>query len=222
MASLIYVTDNAVPVVFPLGKATLLIGRDEGMTIQLPDVSVSRNHATVVYESGLFVVHDNGSANGTFVNGQQTRRQELKHHDVLRFGEYVFLVDLSGVEQPKNPISKSQQIRNHAMVENIEVRRKGQEYRTTVDFQPLKQNPQSAPMRMLLTTPVTIPYRPDYSKASFLCGCFGFLLFVPAIMLGHLSAPMTERAKIHRSLGLLLGYLFLFVWLGVFSYFFFQ
>ena len=51
----------------PAGPRTR-IGRSPDCEIFLDDVTVSRNHAVLVEEGGKFVVEDQGSLNGTFVN----------------------------------------------------------------------------------------------------------------------------------------------------------
>lgn len=48
----------------------MTIGRDPECSIILPDSSVSGSHAVVRVLRGAWVVADNGSTNGTFVNNQ--------------------------------------------------------------------------------------------------------------------------------------------------------
>lgn len=62
--------------VFPLDGVSLDIGRDPGNPIALPnDTNVSRRHATLRNEGGQFVITDNDSSNGTFVNGVRIASQ---------------------------------------------------------------------------------------------------------------------------------------------------
>jgi pSer/pThr/pTyr-binding forkhead associated (FHA) protein len=89
--------------IYPLGKATLLVGRRGEADIQLPCDSVSREHASIVVENEQFVLRDNGSANGSFVNGVKTNRSILNHLDIVRFGNYVFLVNFQdGITEKSN------------------------------------------------------------------------------------------------------------------------
>ncbi len=51
--------------------ATATIGRHASNDICIPEQHVSRQHAVINYRSGMFVLTDLGSANGTFLNDQQ-------------------------------------------------------------------------------------------------------------------------------------------------------
>jgi pSer/pThr/pTyr-binding forkhead associated (FHA) protein len=62
--------------IFPLNGTALDIGRDAGNPIALPgDTNASRKHATVQFTGGQATVTDNGSSNGTFVNGVRIAAQ---------------------------------------------------------------------------------------------------------------------------------------------------
>ncbi len=57
---------------YPLDKLEMSIGRAPNSDILLSkDKLTSRRHATIHYENGQYVLRDERSANGTFVNGQQ-------------------------------------------------------------------------------------------------------------------------------------------------------
>jgi hypothetical protein len=56
--------------------------------IFLDDVTVSRNHAVLIDENGSFVVEDQGSLNGTFVNRKRIDRAPLQEGDELQVGKY--------------------------------------------------------------------------------------------------------------------------------------
>ncbi len=65
------------------------LGRDETRTdISFDNPAVSRMHATVVKEDEDFMIYDQGSKNGTYVNG---RRLPFKGHAVLENGDLVEL-----------------------------------------------------------------------------------------------------------------------------------
>ncbi|MCX6375662.1 MAG: FHA domain-containing protein [Armatimonadetes bacterium] len=77
---------------FPLSPSqTITVGREPGRDVQLPmDSTVSRKHARIENEGGAFVVYDEGSSNGTAVNGMRVTRQQLAPGDTVEFGNSVF------------------------------------------------------------------------------------------------------------------------------------
>jgi pSer/pThr/pTyr-binding forkhead associated (FHA) protein len=73
----------------PIGKRTLLVGRDETCTIQIGDDRVSRRHVEIrlVPDDGSFRARDLGSANGTLLNDQPLAAEAvLADGDVLTLG----------------------------------------------------------------------------------------------------------------------------------------
>jgi hypothetical protein len=62
--------------IFPLNSPMADIGRDAGNAVPLPnDTNASRRHATIQASGGQFQITDNGSSNGTFVNGVRVASQ---------------------------------------------------------------------------------------------------------------------------------------------------
>ncbi len=78
---------------FPL-DAPCLVGRGPYNHVVLDDTRISRQHAKISPEAGGHVVYDLNSANGTFVNDVQVKRQKLHANDVLRFGPFRFKFEL--------------------------------------------------------------------------------------------------------------------------------
>ncbi|HVV60038.1 MAG TPA: FHA domain-containing protein [Gaiellaceae bacterium] len=71
----------------PAGERTR-IGRSPDCDVFLDDVTVSRNHAVLVQREGGFVVEDQGSLNGTFVNRRRIDSAPLENGDELQIGKY--------------------------------------------------------------------------------------------------------------------------------------
>src|SRR6266487_4589574 len=72
---------------YPLEKPEISIGRAPNSDILLSkDKLTSRRHATVRYENGNYVLYDERSANGTFVNGQQLEGMTPR---ILQDGDHV-------------------------------------------------------------------------------------------------------------------------------------
>ncbi|MDD9938765.1 MAG: sigma 54-interacting transcriptional regulator [Myxococcales bacterium] len=73
----------------------LLISREEGeggARFVLDDSEVSRRHADLSSEGEDWVLVDEGSHNGSFVNGERVRRVRLAAGDVIRVGQHVLLL----------------------------------------------------------------------------------------------------------------------------------
>ncbi len=66
----------------------IAIGRHPDARIFLDDVTVSRNHAVVVREGDAWVIVDEGSLNGTFVNRRRADRTVLSDGDEIQIGKY--------------------------------------------------------------------------------------------------------------------------------------
>ena len=64
------------------------IGRSPDCDIFLDDVTVSRQHAVLRRRDGRFVIEDQGSLNGTFVNRRRIESAELADGDELQIGKY--------------------------------------------------------------------------------------------------------------------------------------
>ncbi len=72
----------------------LLVGRERHCELRVDNLAVSRRHCRVFWGRGRFFVEDLGSANGTFVNGEQVNRSEVGPDDEIRVGKFV--IRLSG------------------------------------------------------------------------------------------------------------------------------
>jgi len=78
---------------FSLAAERITIGRSPDCDIFLDDVTVSRRHAVIVRRGDAFVIEDQGSLNGTFLNRRRIDSAELSDDDELQIGKYrlVFL-----------------------------------------------------------------------------------------------------------------------------------
>jgi hypothetical protein len=72
---------------FPLESNIVTIGRGLNYDIVLEDPRISRQHAQVRFKSRRFLIADQGSTNGTYVNGTPvTTEQVLRNGDVVSLG----------------------------------------------------------------------------------------------------------------------------------------
>ncbi len=103
MPYLINMTKGCDRNLIPILRATLLIGRDEESDVNLGGSVISRNHATIVFDSKNYWLRDNGSTNGSYVNGKRVTAKLLHHLDKICFGPYEFIFDLHGPAVSKEP-----------------------------------------------------------------------------------------------------------------------
>ena len=75
--------------IIPL-RETTTIGRDENNNIVLPDPTISRNHARVIFENGNWAVEDLGSANGIVVRDMRLEKAFLSPGDTYSVGRTAF------------------------------------------------------------------------------------------------------------------------------------
>ena len=67
------------------------IGRSTESSIFLDDVTVSRSHAQIKKEEKSFVLIDNSSLNGTYLNNISIEKNVLKSGDEIQIGKFHFV-----------------------------------------------------------------------------------------------------------------------------------
>jgi serine phosphatase RsbU (regulator of sigma subunit)/pSer/pThr/pTyr-binding forkhead associated (FHA) protein len=93
---------------YPLDDRCTVIGRQPDAAIYLESLAVSRSHAQITCEDGVYYVQDIGSSNGTYVNGHRiVGRVPLTDRDTVQIGPYELgLV----VEPPSGPSAEPAQV----------------------------------------------------------------------------------------------------------------
>jgi len=79
---------------FEIGEQPVGIGRGVRNEIRILDNEVSRQHASIHYADGKYVLSDRNSSNGTSVNGAPVRVRELRNGDQVQVGRSVLLFNL--------------------------------------------------------------------------------------------------------------------------------
>jgi DNA-binding NarL/FixJ family response regulator len=74
-----------------LDKGTAVIGRGASATLRLVDNGVSREHAKVIVSDDVVNLVDNGSTNGTYLNGAPVDAGVLRDGDRIHIGPDVTL-----------------------------------------------------------------------------------------------------------------------------------
>jgi len=81
-------------------KLAITIGRSAECDFVVSDPGASREHATVRYVSGRFVL-ENRSSNGTLLNGKEISSEKLKAGDLIELGESTGIrVKIKGAQKP--------------------------------------------------------------------------------------------------------------------------
>ena len=79
---------------FSISETSVKIGRGVHNAIRLLDTEVSRQHAIITREEGDYLIEDQHSSNGTFLNGKPIEKSRLRHGDRLHLGKSVLLFTL--------------------------------------------------------------------------------------------------------------------------------
>ncbi|HKV83569.1 MAG TPA: protein kinase [Ktedonobacterales bacterium] len=82
---------------FLLHQDVTKLGRTAGNDVVIPDGTVSRNHARLFFFNGQWSIEDEGSSNGTWVNGARIARPTpVMHGDEVRLGDIFVKFELVG------------------------------------------------------------------------------------------------------------------------------
>ena len=86
------------PKLLELDGRRLVLGRDPAADVVIDDANVSRRHATIACEGERVEVRDEGSRNGTRVNGRKVLTSELHDGDRIGIGNWDLVVLRVGPE----------------------------------------------------------------------------------------------------------------------------
>lgn len=82
------ISRHGTPREFPLSSTVTVIGREPINNVVLNDSEISRRHARITVQGGVYTIEDLGSTNGTFVNEQRVYEPTpLASGDAVDFGE---------------------------------------------------------------------------------------------------------------------------------------
>src|SRR4051812_36800685 len=85
---------------YAVQEGQVTIGRQVGNVIVLESAKVSKHHCKLEIVGSEVVMRDEGSANGTFVNGVLTRERRINPGDRISVGE--FILELTRPQQRSN------------------------------------------------------------------------------------------------------------------------
>ncbi len=79
-------------------KAETLIGRDPSNDLQIDNTGISRFHTRIIFYENNFYALDEGSSNGTYVNGKRIKQQILKDNDIIQLAKYQIRLEMESKE----------------------------------------------------------------------------------------------------------------------------
>jgi pSer/pThr/pTyr-binding forkhead associated (FHA) protein len=86
----------------------ITVGRNPESDIFLDNPGISRDHVRLEMTTrGFYAAEDLGSANGTFLNDQQIKREYLMNNDVLRIGKFSLWVSY---EEDRRDVSEEKAV----------------------------------------------------------------------------------------------------------------
>ena len=86
---LVRIEGESLGQVTTLQAGEVVIGRAQTASLCVVDSGVSRHHARLVRGPRNYTIQDMGSANGTYVGGQQVAQKELVDGDIIQLGPTV-------------------------------------------------------------------------------------------------------------------------------------
>ena len=89
MAKLFLKFEQAVLKEVSLSQGVVTIGRLPDNVIQIDNLAVSGHHAKIYWDLDKYVVEDNNSLNGTYVNNVRVSKQPLKDGDAVMVGKHT-------------------------------------------------------------------------------------------------------------------------------------
>jgi pSer/pThr/pTyr-binding forkhead associated (FHA) protein len=89
MAKLALKFEDKVLKEITLGQSLVTIGRLPDNTVQIDNLAVSGHHAKIYWETDHYVVEDNNSLNGTFINQRRITKQALGDGDSILIGKHT-------------------------------------------------------------------------------------------------------------------------------------
>lgn len=98
MPKLILSMDGLVLKEIVLSKERITIGRKPHNDVQIDNLAISGEHASITTILNDAFLEDRNSTNGTYVNGQSVKKHALKNNDVIELGKYrlKFLAEAGG------------------------------------------------------------------------------------------------------------------------------
>ncbi|HIE24564.1 MAG TPA: FHA domain-containing protein [Anaerolineales bacterium] len=164
---------------YALDGEVMTVGRDPSNTIAINDPEISRQHARMMLQGGKIVIEDNGSTNGTAINGRRISGPHvLKTGEMIAFGEdIVFMFEALNFDPDATVLSSSSHPSAVPRQAPVPPPPPKQAYVGQVPADPV---PAAPPSSSQSGSRRTIPLVVGAGALACICACGGFLLWVDA------------------------------------------
>jgi len=111
---------------FDLTTDKCVIGRDPNSDLVIEDIEVSKNHLTITRNGNTFLVEDQNSTNGTFLNGKKLKKPTtINNGDLISIGknhvlEFVYEKTDEIPESPEIPESSQKDESDQSKTAKVE------------------------------------------------------------------------------------------------------
>lgn len=111
MSKLILSLDGVVIRDVKIDKERISIGRKPQNDVIIDNLAVSGEHTLITCVGNDVFVEDLGSTNGTIVNGESIKKQQLQDNDMLEIGKYKLKFVAEKFTRPVDDFEKTMMIR---------------------------------------------------------------------------------------------------------------
>jgi predicted component of type VI protein secretion system len=104
MAKLLLKFEQSVLKEITLTPGVTTIGRLPDNHVHIDNLAVSGHHARIVWDQDHYVIEDNASLNGTYVNNRRVSRAELRDGDTIMIGKHSVIFEDAWHEEAPAPM----------------------------------------------------------------------------------------------------------------------
>jgi len=164
---------------YSLDVDNITIGRDPSNTIPINDPEISRYHARMIAQGGKIVLEDNGSTNGTSVNGHRIAGPHvLKSGEMVSLGDdIVLLFEALEFDPDATVVSSPQPSAAPRQAPIVSPPAPKQPYAGQVPADPIPATP---PADSSVGARKALPIAIGVGVLAFICACGGFFWWVDA------------------------------------------
>jgi len=86
------------------------IGRSKKNDLVLEGVFVSRKHSVIEVKDGVYILTDNNSTDGTYINGEKIQTRQLEDGDEIQIGDFDLVFEIGAADDRKTRVRREERI----------------------------------------------------------------------------------------------------------------